>query len=213
MAFPCGTCQGGQDTCQQASWRVVNEKKKKKESPSALSSYSCLKYTWEWLPSLWGQIQRAWGCQTCRKALICQAVWEKTSCNWQSISPFPLYGHPWQINHNQMLAAARGNLHGKEEKWGLTLVWQSNLSTHPLDWTRGHCGLSVTTTTQKQTARPAARSLADPLRQCRRPTSCLINQCYRERKKDSLVWGRDTRQCTVVWEIGEDSLAQQNPEE
>lgn len=143
------------------------------------------------------------------RPLVCQAVWERTSCNWQSISPFPLYSHPWQINHNQMLAEARGTLRGREEKWGLMLVWQPNRSTHPIRLNRGHCGLPVTTTTHKQTVRSASWSLADPIRASLGTSRYPISQCCRERRRPSSCWGRDTGKW-VACKIGEDTLAQQD---
>lgn len=71
-------------------------------------------------------------CHCCRMALVWGAFHERTNCNWQSISSFPLYNQPWQINHNQMLVAGRGDLCSTEEEWGLLLAWQPNLSLHPI---------------------------------------------------------------------------------
>lgn len=86
-------------------------------------------------------------------------------------------------------------------RWSDSRIFQLT----PLDWTRGHCGLPVIPTTHKQTARPASRSWADAIRDSSTPARHLIHQCCRER-------GR-SRHWAVAYKIGEDSLAQWNPEE
>lgn len=100
-----------------------------------------------------------------------------------------LYSHPWQINHNQMLAAARGTLCSTEEKWGLMLAWQPNLSTHRLDWTRGHYGLPVTTITHKQSEFGIC-GLAWSIKALLWAPQYLSSQCCGERERDSSSWGK-----------------------
>lgn len=69
-------------------------------------------------------------------------------------------------------------------RWSDSRIFQLT----PLDWTRGHCGLPVTTTTHKQAVLCASRSLADAIRASLGPTRYLINQCCREKSRALSCW-------------------------
>lgn len=117
---------------------------------------------------------------------------EKTSCNWQSISPFPLYSHPWQINHNQMLAQ-RGAPYAAGKKneasrWSDSRIFQLT----PLDWGKGHCGLPVHTS-HKQTA-PCSSKFGWSEQGFLGSARDLANLCCRDERRVSSCWGRGSGQ-------------------